>query len=280
MLATPLTLNAGGRLLDLSHPMVMGILNVTPDSFYADSRCQETSTIVARARQILEEGGSIIDIGACSTRPGFQEIPIEDEIQRLRSAIRVIRQEVPEALLSVDTYRADVARICVEEEGVHIINDISGGQMDKEMFRTVARLGVPYVLTHLQESLGTSASTLSEENFLHDLFLYFAQRIQQLREMGAKDILLDPGFGFGKSLAQNYELMAHLENFKEFGLPLLVGVSRKSMIYRLLNTTPEEALNGTTALHAIALEKGAHLLRVHDVKAAVETIRIHHQLHR
>lgn len=273
------SINVGGHLMELHIPQIMGILNVTPDSFYAAERSNTQETIACRARRIIAEGGSIIDVGAFSSRPGASEVSVEEEMSRLRFALSIIRKEVPESTLSVDTFRADVARMCVEEFGVEIINDISGGQLDKSMFKTVARLGVPYVLTHLQ---GTPENMQDHPEYSHlmkDVFLYFSQRIMQLHDLGVKDIIIDPGFGFGKTLIHNYELLAHLDDFKELGQPILTGVSRKSMIYRLLNTTPDNALNGTTALHAIALEKGANLLRVHDVRAAVEVVKIHQQLH-
>lgn len=271
--ATPHTLNCHGRLVELRRPQVMGILNVTPDSFYAGSRKQTEEEIAARVRQIVAEGGSMIDIGAYSSRPGADDVPPEEEMARLRFGLTIVGREVPpETVVSVDTFRADVARMCVEEYGVDIINDISGGMLDGQMFRTVARLGVPYVLMHMQGTPRTMQQAPHYDDLMREVFLYFAGRVQQLRDLGAKDIILDPGFGFGKTLEHNYELMSHLQEFREFGLPLLVGVSRKSMVFRLLGTTPDEALNGTTALHAVAILKGAHILRVHDVRAAVEAV--------
>ena len=267
-------INVGGRLMDFSVPQVMGILNVTPDSFYADSRMETETQIAGRIAQILSEGASIIDIGAYSSRPGALHISAEEEKERLRTGLEIIRRDYPDAIVSVDTFRADVAQWCVEEYGVHIINDISAGEMDKRMFDTVARLGVPYIMMHMQGTPQNMQQHPAYEHLFKDVFLYFAQKIDQLRDRGAKDIILDPGFGFGKTLEHNYELMAHLEEFRLFRLPLLVGISRKSMIYKLLGTTPQEALNGTTALHAVALLKGANLLRVHDVRQAVETVRI------
>lgn len=264
------SLNCNGQLVELDCPKVMGILNVTPDSFFSDSRKQSEAAVRARVRQILEEGGTFIDVGAVSTRPGATMVEREEEMERLRFGLSVVRAEAPEAIVSVDTFRADVAKMCVEEYGAAVINDISGGSLDGAMFKTIARLGVPYVLTHMQ-------SEPTYENLQREVFLFFAERIQHLYDLGAKDIILDPGFGFGKTLEHNYELMARLEDFKEFYLPVLVGVSRKSMIYKALDCTPEEALNGTTALHAVALNKGAHILRVHDMKAALEVIKIHHR---
>lgn len=267
-------LNVNGRLLDLSTPQVMGILNVTPDSFYAGSRMQTEEDITLRAQQILDEGASIIDIGAYSSRPNAEHISAEEEMNRLRTGLEILNRNHPDAVISVDTFRADVAEQCVAEYGVAIINDISAGEMDNRMFETVARLGVPYVMMHMQGTPQSMQKEAHYDNLLKDVFMYFARKVRQLRDLGAKDIVLDPGFGFSKTLAHNYELMAHLEEFSIFELPLLVGVSRKSMIYRLLGTTPQEALNGTTVLDTVALMKGADILRVHDVRQAVEAVRI------
>lgn len=268
------TINAGGRLLDLQKPVVMGILNATPDSFYAGSRTQTEAEIAARVHQIVDEGAGIIDVGAYSARPGADDVPADEEMRRLRHALDIVRREAPEAIISVDTFRADVAKMCIEEGGAHIINDISGGTLDKHMFRTVARLRVPYILMHIQGEPHTMQQAPHYDNLEQEVFLFLSQRVDQLRQLGVADIILDPGFGFGKTLAHNYELMNRLEDFREFDLPLLVGISRKSMIYKLLGTTPAEALGGTIALNTIALMKGAHILRVHDVRAAVETVRI------
>lgn len=268
------SINAGGRLLDLSTPVVMGILNATPDSFYAGSRTQTEAEIARRVRQIVDEGAAIIDIGAYSSRPGADDVPADEEMQRLRHALAIVRREVPDAIISIDTFRADVARRCVEEEGAHIINDISGGLLDKNMFRTVARLGVPYILMHIQGTPRTMQLHPHYDNLEQEVFLFLSERVDRLRSLGVRDIILDPGFGFGKTLTHNYELMNHLEDFAEFDLPLLVGISRKSMIYRLLGGTPDDALGGTIALNTVALLKGTHILRVHDVRAAVETVRI------
>jgi dihydropteroate synthase len=251
--------NLHGRLLDLSEPQVMGILNVTPDSFFAGSRKQTETEIVARCHQIMDEGGSIIDVGAYSTRPGASEVSETEEMERLRFALSVVRRELPHAALSVDTFRPEVARMTVEEFGADIINDVSEGGQD--MFRMVARLGIPYILMSVQPTM-------------RDTLLTFARKVQQLRDFGAKDIILDPGFGFGKTLEQNYQIMNELEQLQVMELPLLVGVSRKSMIYKKFGCTPNEALNGTTALNTIALMKGADILRVHDVREAVECVRI------
>ena len=267
-------MNVNGRLLDLSMPCVMGILNVTPDSFYSGSRMQTEGEIEARVRQILEEGAAIIDVGAYSSRPNADHVSAEEEMNRLRLGLDVLRRTAPDAIVSVDTFRADVARMCVEEYGVAIINDIAAGEMDADMFSTVAELNVPYIMMHMQGTPQNMQQHPHYDNLLREVFLYFARKVQQLRDLGVKDIVLDPGFGFGKTLEHNYELMAHLEEFRIFELPLLVGVSRKSMIYKLLGGTPQDSLNGTTILDTVALMKGAHILRVHDVREAVEAVRI------
>ena len=270
----PLTINVNGQLMEFNHTQVMGILNVTPDSFYAHSRKQTETEILARAHQIVDEGASIIDLGAYSSRANALDVSESEEMQRLRNALQIIRRELPDAILSIDTFRADVARMCVEEYGAAIINDISAGQMDNRMFPTIAQLGVPYIIMHMQGTPQDMQDSPHYDNLLKEVFYYFSEKVQRLRDLGVKDIILDPGFGFGKKIEHNYQLMNHLEEFNVFQLPLLVGISRKSMIYKLLGTTPEEALNGTTVLNTIALQKGAHLLRVHDVKAAVETVTL------
>lgn len=268
------TLNIRGRLMDLSTPRVMGILNVTPDSFYAGSRTPGAEAVAARVRQIRDEGADFIDIGAYSSRPGAADVPAAEEMERLRMGLGVIAREAPEMPVSVDTFRADVARMCVEEYGVSIINDIAGGQLDAAMFDTVARLGVPYVLMHMQGTPQTMQREPHYDDVVAEVFQTLARGAQRLHAMGAADVILDPGFGFGKTVAQNYDLLAHLDELVALGLPVLVGVSRKSMIWRLVGGGPEDALNGTTAIHAIALMKGASILRVHDVKAATEAVKI------
>ena len=270
----PKYINVNGTLLDLSTPSVMGILNVTPDSFYSDSRKQTEEEIAARTRQILQEGASIIDIGAYSSRPNAEHVSPAEEMDRLRKGLEVIRRVAPQAVVSVDTFRADVARMCVEEYGVAIINDIAAGEMDKEMFRTVAELNVPYIMMHMKGTPQDMQHAPHYDNLIEEVFTYFARKVRQLHDLGVKDIILDPGFGFGKTLEHNYELMAHLADFRLFELPLLVGISRKSMIYKLLDTTPQESLNGTTVLDTFCLLHGADILRVHDVKQAVEAVRI------
>lgn len=253
------TINVHGQLMELSKPQVMGILNVTPDSFFAGSRMQTEQEIAVRANQIMAEGATMIDVGGCSTRPGSEPVSEAEEMQRLRMALGAVRREQPHAVISVDTFRPDVARMAVEEFGADIINDVSEGSV--EMYRMIARLRVPYILMSVQPTL-------------RDMLLAFAREVQQLRDLGVKDIILDPGFGFGKSVAQNYQVMNHLERLLVMELPLLVGISRKSMIYKLLGLTPDESLNGTSVLNTIALMKGASILRVHDVKEAVECVRI------
>ena len=267
-------INVNGSLLDLSQPRVMGILNVTPDSFYAGSRTQTEAEIVRRVKQIVSEGAAIIDIGAYSSRPNADNVSAREEMERLRMGLKILFEIQPDGGVSVDTFRADVARMCVEEYGVAIINDIAAGEMDANMFHTVAALNVPYIMMHMQGTPQSMQQHPHYDNLLKEVCLYFARKVQQLRDLGVKDIILDPGFGFGKTMEHNYELLSHLEEFRIFELPLLVGVSRKSMIYRLLDITPQEALNGTTVLDTICLLKGADILRVHDVKEAVETVRI------
>lgn len=270
----PYALNVGGKLLDLSQPQVMGILNVTPDSFYSASRKNTEQEVADRIIAILAEGGSMIDIGAYSSRPGADDITAEEEMDRLRSALRILRNIAADAVVSVDTFRADVARMCVEEYGVQIINDISGGELDARMFETVASLGVPYILMHMKGNPQTMQQQPYYDDLLSEMLRYFGTKVQQLHELGVKDIILDPGFGFAKTLEHNYELMNRLQDLCVLQLPVLVGVSRKSMIYRLLGLTPEEALNGTSVLNTLALLKGASILRVHDVKEAVEVVQI------
>lgn len=265
------TINVRGRLLDLSVPQVMGILNATPDSFFAGSRRQTETEIAARANEIIEQGGTIIDVGAFSTRPGADEVSEKEETERLRRALAIVRREQPDAVLSVDTYRPIVARMCVEEFGADIINDVSEGGItgivntpiheEESMFETVARLRVAYIL-------------MSVKPDLYSMMKAFAAEVQQLRDLGMKDVILDPGFGFGKTLEQNYRIMDGMERLHELGLPLLVGISRKSMISRLLQTDASGALNGTTVLNTIALLKGASILRVHDVRECVEAVKI------
>lgn len=273
-------INVNGKLLDLSSPKVMGILNLTPDSFYAESRKQTEQDIRIRTRQIIEEGGSIIDVGAYSSRSKAEHITPDEEMRRLRNGLQIINSEYPDAIISVDTFRADVARMCVEEYRVAIINDIAAGEMDENMFQMIARLKVPYIMMHMQGTPQNMQQNPHYENVVKEVMLYFATKIQQLRDLGAKDLIIDPGFGFGKTLEHNYELLEKLESFQLFDLPLLVGVSRKSMIYKLLGGTSEDALNGTSIINTISLLKGANILRVHDVKAASEAVQIVNAMNR
>lgn len=270
----PYTINTRGRLIDLNEPQVMGILNVTPDSFYSGSRKQTEQEIRDRIEQIINEGGQMIDIGAYSSRPGADDVSPSEEMARLSKGMKILRDIAPDIPVSVDTFRADVAKMCVEELGVDIINDISGGELDKDMFDTVARLGVPYILMHMKGNPQNMQNSPHYDDLMKEILLYFAEKVQKLRDLGQKDIILDPGFGFAKTLEHNYELMNHLEELKIFELPILSGISRKSMIYRLLGTTPLEALNGTSVLNTISLMKGASILRVHDVKECVEVVKI------
>ena len=266
------TLNIGGRLFPLDRPKVMGILNATPDSFFTASRtftgsdedCLEA--LRRRVRQITDEGADIIDIGACSTRPGFTPPSVEEEMRRLRLAIGVCHEDAPTLPLSIDTFRADVARFAIEECGAHIINDISGGQLDRQMLPTVARLRVPYVLTHWQ-------GDTRHDKDIHDVLLTLSRQIQHIHEAGVSDIIADPGFGFGKTQDDNYAILHRLSLFKDLNTPILVGISRKSMVYKPLGGTPDDALPATSALHLWALRQGADILRVHDVKAAADVIK-------
>lgn len=267
-------INVNGQLMDFERPRVMGILNVTPDSFYAGSRQQTTEDITHRVHQIIEEGGDIIDIGAYSSRPFAEDVSPEEEMRRLRQGLGIVRKVAPEAIISVDTFRSDVARMCVEEFDVAIINDISGGEMDQHMFATIAELQVPYILMHMKGTPQDMQVNPGYEHLLKEVLYYFSKKVAQLHDLGVKDIILDPGFGFGKTIDDNYLLLEHLDDFQILELPILVGVSRKSMIYKVLGITPEDALNGTTALNTIALMKGADLLRVHDVREATEVINI------
>lgn len=268
------TINIKGSLLELNTPIVMGILNVTPDSFYEGSRKESEEQIIARVDQIIEEGGKIVDIGAQSSNPKAELLSSGTEIERLKFALGVINKHFPDIILSVDTFYADVARFAVEEHGVAIINDISGGQIDAAMFDMVAKLNVPYILMHMRGTPQTMQQLTDYNNFIQEVFYYFSKKVSKLNYLGVNDIIIDPGFGFSKTVEQNYELMASLKGFSVFDLPLLVGISRKSMIYKLFGSTPTESLNGTTVLNTFALQNGANILRVHDVKEAVEAVKI------
>ena len=268
------SLNLRGRLVTIDRPWVMGIINVTPDSFYGGSRVADEGMLIERVRQMLTDGADVIDVGACSTRPGSQQVDAQGEMNRLQWALAAIRREFPDTIVSVDTYRAQVARRCVEEWGTDIINDISGGMIDQDMFATVAQLGVPYVLMHTRGTPETMSQLTDYHNVAAEVLEWMARRIDELRQMGVADVIADPGFGFAKTVEQNYELLARLDAFHALDAPLLVGVSRKRMIYTPLHCDADGALNGTTVVNTIALMHGAHILRVHDVKAAAEAVEL------
>lgn len=267
-------ININGELIDLSNPLVMGILNVTPDSFYSKSRVQRDSDIIDRCNTILNEGGSIIDVGAQSSNPSSKFLTAEEEWERLMPALKLIRWEFQDTYLSVDTFYSENAKKAVEEYGVNIINDISGGQIDDRMFEVVAQLNVPYVLMHMRGTPQTMQNYTDYENFIQEVLYWFSERKAKLDQLGVNDVIIDPGFGFSKTLSQNYELMAFLKYFHIFEEPLLIGISRKSMLYKMLGSSPEETLNGTSVLNTAALLYGANILRVHDVKEAVECVKI------
>lgn len=265
------TLNVGGQLLSLDKPVVMGILNATPDSFYAPSRVQFSDVLLKSASNMIAQGAAILDIGGCSTRPEAAEVSEEEEMYRVLDVVALLHSHFPKTPISIDTYRVAVARAAVKK-GAAIVNDISGGTLDETMFATVASLQVPYILTHTRGTPQTMAGLTDYEDLIKEMVDYFEKRIYQLQRLGAKDIIIDLGFGFAKTIAQNFELMKHLSVFHIFKLPMLIGISRKSMVYKTLNCTPQDALNGTTVLHTAALLKGASILRVHDVGAAREAI--------
>lgn len=267
------TLNIAGKLLDLSQPQVMGILNITPDSFYEGSRFGQATQAVARAAQMQAEGATFIDIGGHSTRPGADAVSETEELNRVLPVVEAIRQQLPDLVVSIDTFRASVARQAVAA-GAHIINDISGGNLDEAMFETVANLGVPYVLMHSRGTPQTMQQLTDYAHLVSDVIRELQEKVARLRALGVKDVLIDPGFGFAKTATQNFELLQHLEAFHILDCPLLIGLSRKSMIWRTLHTTADQALNGTTVLNTIALTKGAQILRVHDVREAVEVVQL------
>lgn len=267
------TLNCKGRLLSFRQPIIMGILNATPDSFYNQGHDSEPEALLGMAAQMIEDGATILDIGGLSTRPGAAAHTAEEELQRVLPVIKQLRQNFPKVFISIDTYRAAVAEAAITA-GADIVNDISAGDMDADMLPTVARLQVPYIAMHMQGTPGNMQTSPQYTQVTQDILAYFNKKIIHMQELGVKDIILDPGFGFGKTLAQNYTLLKELHTFLLLEKPLLVGLSRKSMIYKLLDTTPAAALNGTTAVHLLALQQGADILRVHDVKAAQECLRI------
>ena len=270
----PYTLNVSGKLLEVDSPIVMGILNATPDSFYSGSRCDSDEAVRMRVRQIVSEGGRIIDVGGYSSRPMADDVAPEDEWRRLSAALRIVRDEAPGAIVSVDTFRASIAERCVGEYGVDIVNDISSGQLDRAMIPTVARLKVPYVMMHMRGNPHTLQDFTDYGDVAADVMRFLGDRMKEADYAGFSVIILDPGFGFSKTLDQNYELLARMELLRELGYPLLVGVSRKSMVYKLLGTSPEQSLNATTAVNTLALLKGESILRVHDVREAVEAVAV------
>jgi len=272
-------INIRGRLIDLDHPRVMGIINVTDDSFYEGSRCGSISEVIQVAGDMLADGADILDVGGCSTRPGALEVPEEDEKKRVCSAVEAIRKHFPEAVISVDSWRAGVAEAAVGSAGADIINDISGGEMDDGMFPLVERLNVPYVMMHMQGTPKTMQVKPHYENVVSDILSWFGTRIARLHQAGVKDIIIDPGFGFGKSVEDNFELLRRLNEFRIASLPVLVGLSRKSMIWKTLDISPAEALTGTAALNMTALMKGASLLRVHDVKEARQVVTLFEKIY-
>ena len=268
------TVNLNGNLVDLSTPVVMGILNVTPDSFYDGGEYTNETAIIKRAKQIIEEGGQFIDIGAMSTRPGAKEISFQEEFDRLLPAVRAVKKEFPEALLSVDTYRTEIIQSVYNEIGDFIVNDISGGTFDSKMFETVAELHLPYILMHTKGKSDSMQNNPVYDDVLKEVILFLSAQVQKLKLLGVCDIFIDPGFGFGKTIDHNYELLNRLDAFKIFELPVLVGISRKAMIWTELGINPDKSLNGTTVLNTLALTGGADILRVHDVKEAVETLKL------
>jgi dihydropteroate synthase len=267
------TLNCGGTLLSLERPLVMGILNLTSDSFYDGGKHKNTNDVLKHVSQMLEEGVDIVDIGAVSTKPGAKEITTDEEKNKLIPILKIIKKDFPNAIISIDTYRSELAKAALDC-GAHIINDISAGTFDKDMFKTISEIQVPYIIMHIQGTPLNMQVNPVYKNVVKEVVFYLSEKVEELKRLGVNDIIIDPGFGFGKTVEHNYKLLNNLDYFKVFELPLLVGFSRKSMINIVLNTTPSEALNGTTVLNTIALMKGANILRVHDVKEAVEAVKI------
>jgi dihydropteroate synthase len=278
VLEKPRYINAGGKLLDLETPLVMGILNITPDSFYQGSRHNSDAGILKAATEMLEQGADILDIGGYSSRPGAGVVTEEEESNRVLKAVKLVSREFRGAVISIDTFRSGIASRAVEECGAQIINDISGGEADIEMFGLVAKLNVPYIMMHMQGEPHTMQNNPSYDDVVADILRWFGDRIYKLRILGVKDIIIDPGFGFGKTADHNFEMLRRLNEFTVAGLPVMVGVSRKSMIWKTLGISPDEALNGTTALNAVALANGADILRVHDVKEAVQVVKLFNKL--
>lgn len=273
MLSRPGYINIKGKLLDLSIPKVMGVINVTPDSFYSGSRVTDEKDIILTAIKMTEEGADILDIGGYSSRPGAADISVEEEKNRVLKAIQAVSREMPDTIISVDTFRSEIARDAISA-GAHIINDISGGEADSNMFDIVEKLNVPYIMMHMQGNPRTMQKNPVYDDVVADILKWFGERIFRLQSAGVKDIVIDPGFGFGKTIDQSFEMLQRLGDFSIAGLPLLIGISRKSLIWKTLSITPDEALNGTSVLNAVALLKGADILRVHDVREAVQTVRL------
>jgi dihydropteroate synthase len=273
-----LSLNLDGQIMDLSTPHIMGIINATPDSFYKGSRLPDPVAAVETAREMISDGAHILDVGAVSSRPGAEEVSEQDELERLSPVLEALRNEFPAFPLSVDTWRSGVSRRVRERFGINMINDISAGLLDPDMFSTVAELGIPYIMMHMQGTPPNMQESPEYANVVDDLLQFFSERVHKLRKLGVNDIIIDPGFGFGKTLEQNYLLVRELHAFQMFELPLMTGLSRKSMIYKVLDSDPDHALTGTTAAHMAVLIQGANLLRVHDVKAADETVKIFQQI--
>ena len=268
------TINCNGQLIDLSKPKIMGIINITPDSFFDGGMHNNKDQILSSVDKHLNDGADIIDVGAYSSRPGALDVSEKIELERLVFALEIVRNKYPDIIISVDTFRSNIAKKIVKNFNVNIINDISAGEMDENMFDTIAELNVPYIMMHMQGSPQNMQKNPKYEDIINDIITYFVKKIERLKLLGVNDVIIDPGFGFGKTLEHNYKIMHHLSDFNIINLPILVGVSRKSMIFRLLNISPEDALNGTTVLHTLALLNGANILRVHDVKATRETIKL------
>lgn len=271
-------LNINGRLFSLERPVVMAILNATPDSFVPSTRLTDENAILHAAERALQDGAAILDVGGYSTRPGAPEVSPEEEWRRIKMAASAIRRTFPDAIMSVDTFRADIARRAVEETGVTIVNDISGGQLDGRMFETVAALQVPYILMHMRGTPATMQALTDYDDIMSEIVAFFRSRLDTLSQMGVKDVVIDPGFGFSKTVEQNYLLLSRMQELAVLQRPVLAGLSRKSMLYKILGITQEDSLNATTAVNILALERGAKILRVHDAKAAAEAITIYNQL--
>lgn len=278
MFSKPKYLNFKGKLLDLSIPRIMGVINITPDSFYKGSRAVTEKEIIDTAVRMNREGADILDVGGYSSRPHAEDVPEEVERERVLHAVRLIADKLPEAIISVDTFRAKIAEEAVKDCGAHMVNDISGGSLDEKMFEVISELDVPYIIMHMKGTPKTMQDNPEYEDVVAEILTWFGSRIVRLRSLGVKDIIIDPGFGFGKTIIHNFELLQHLNDFAVAGLPVMVGVSRKSMIWKTLGIKPDDALNGTSVLHTIALLKGADILRVHDVKEAREAILLVQQM--